>query len=94
MACEVGGAGSGRAAVVNRLAEVVIAHLMRAWMERDGSDGWTPALRDPQIGPVISAIHRDPGRTWTVETLAGIARVSRSTFSTRFADRVGISPSR
>jgi AraC-like DNA-binding protein len=94
MAREVGGAGSGRAAVVNRLAEVVIAHLMRSWMEKGGSDGWTPALRDPQIGPVISAIHRDPGRTWTVETLAGIARVSRSTFSAHFTDRVGISPGR
>lgn len=94
MAHEVGGAASGRAAVINRLAEVVIAHLMRVWMEMDGSDGWTPALRDPQIGPVIAAIHRDPGRTWTVETLAGMARLSRSAFADRFTDRVGIAPSR
>jgi AraC-like DNA-binding protein len=94
MACEVGRSGSGRAAVVNRLAEVVIAHLLRAWMDMDGSDGWTPALRDPQLGPVISAIHRDPGRTWTVESLAAVARVSRSAFSARFTDQVGISPRR
>jgi AraC-like DNA-binding protein len=60
----------------------------------DGSDGWTPALRDPHIGAAIAAIHRDPGRAWTVETLAGLARVSRSTFSARFTDRVGISPKR
>jgi AraC-like DNA-binding protein len=94
MAREASSAGKGRAAVINRLAEVVIAHLMRAWMEMDGSDGWTPALRDPQIGPVIAAVHRAPGRAWTVETLAGIARLSRSTFSARFTDRVGVSPSR
>jgi AraC-like DNA-binding protein len=94
MADEVGRAGSGRAAVINRLAEVAIAHLLRAWMDMDESEGWTPALRDPQIGPVISAIHRDPGRTWTVESLAAIARASRSTFSARFTDQLGISPSR
>jgi AraC-like DNA-binding protein len=94
MAHEVGSPAPGRAAVINRLADVVIAHLMRAWMEMDGSDSWTPALRDPQIGPVIAAIHRDPGRGWTLETLAGLARVSRSTFAARFTDRVGISPAR
>lgn len=94
MAREAGSCGLGRSAVINRLAEVVIAHLIRAWVETDGSDGWTPALWDRQIGPVIVAIHRDPGRTWSLETLAGIARVSRSTFSARFTDRVGISPAR
>jgi AraC-like DNA-binding protein len=94
MANEVGRAGSGRAALINRLAEVVIAHLLRAWMDMDQSEGWTPALHDPQIGPVISAVHRHPGRAWTVESLAAIARVSRSTFAARFTDRLGISPSR
>ncbi len=94
MAREVGRTGSGRAAVINRLAEVVIAYLLRAWLDMDGSEGWTPALRDPQIGPVISAVHRDPGRAWTVDSLAAIARVSRSTFSARFTDQVGIPPSR
>jgi AraC-like DNA-binding protein len=63
-------------------------------MDMDGSEGWTLALRDPHIGPVISAIHRDPSRIWTVEALAAIARISRSTLSSRFTDQVGISPSR
>jgi AraC-like DNA-binding protein len=80
--------------VINRLAEIVITHVMRAWMDMDGSEGWTPALRDPQIGPVIAAIHRDPGHNWTVESLAAIARASRSTFAARFADQLGISPGR
>jgi AraC-like DNA-binding protein len=94
MACEVSRRGAGRAAVIKRLADVVIAHLMRAWVEMDGSEGWTTALRDPQIGPVIAAIHRAPGNIWTVGSLAAVARVSRSTFSARFTDQVGVSPSR
>ena len=42
----------------------------------------------------MAAIHRRPGDPWTVESLAGIARFSRSRFSERFLTVVGVSPAR
>ena len=35
----------------------------------DVSTGWLGALRDPQLGAAITAVHREPGRPWTVATL-------------------------
>ena len=51
--------------------------------------GWLGGLRDPHIAPVLGAVHADPGHPWTVDELAGLARLSRSTFSARFSARVG-----
>ena len=37
-------------------------------------------------------MHRDPARSWTVESLAAEARMSRSAFAVRFKELVGESP--
>jgi AraC-like DNA-binding protein len=40
------------------------------------------------------AIHRRPGEAWSVDALAEIAHLSRSTFAERFTAIVGLSPAR
>ncbi len=43
------------------------------WAEWGGcgdATGWVQALRDPRLGRAIVAMHRDPGREWTVAELA------------------------
>ena len=47
------------------------------------------ALQDKQIGRVISLIHREPARAWTLESLAAEAAMSRSAFAARFTELVG-----
>jgi AraC-like DNA-binding protein len=47
---------------------------------------------DPALAPVLTAIHRDPGRDWPVDELARLASLSRSAFATRFAGSVGEPP--
>jgi len=96
MAEEVTTLRVGAATVMTRLADVVITRIVRAWVERRTGDtsGWLAAIRDPKIGRVLVAIHQRPGEPWSVESLAEIAKVSRSVFSERFASVVGISPAR
>ncbi len=50
------------------------------------------SLQDERIGRVIEAIHARPGHEWTLERLARIAGMSRSSLSARFAELVGEAP--
>ncbi|MBC7807940.1 MAG: AraC family transcriptional regulator [Akkermansiaceae bacterium] len=96
MASEVMTQRVGAATVLTRLADVVIARIIRAWVEAPHAEttGWLAAIRDPKLGAALAAIHRDPGHPWSVESLAAIAQTSRSIFSERFTGTVGMSPAR
>ena len=84
----------GGEAIITRLADVLVIQAIRAWIEQDPSaqSGWLQALRDPQIGHAMTLIHRDPGRPWTVASLAHEVAMSRSAFAARFAELAGESP--
>src|SRR5262245_29902761 len=86
-------ARAGGAVLMTRLADVVVIHAVRSWIERaDLNAGWLTALRDPQVGRAMAAIHRSPERVWSVEALARLGGLSRSRFSERFTDLVGTAP--
>ncbi|UXY16072.1 AraC family transcriptional regulator [Chitiniphilus purpureus] len=86
----------GACGVLARLADVLAASIIRAWVECGCSDatGWIAAVRCPRIGKVIAAIHADPGRDWTVPMLAGLMGASRSSFAEAFTRIMGESPAR
>jgi AraC-like DNA-binding protein len=86
----------GSGGMLARLADVLAATIVRAWVEGGCGDatGWIAAVRDPQIGRVIAAIHLDPSRDWSVTTLAKLMGASRSGFAQRFAATVGETPGR
>jgi len=44
------------------------------------------------IDTVIAAMHAELGRKWTLEALARVAGMSRSSFAVRFKDTVGEPP--
>lgn len=71
------------------LIEALRLHLME---RPDQHSGWLFALADRQILAVMTAMHGEPGRKWTLETLARVAGMSRSSFAARFKDRVGEPP--
>jgi AraC-like DNA-binding protein len=91
MAAEAGELRPGGEAVITRLGDILVIQAIRAWMESDpaAQRGWLGALQDPQIGPAISSIHRDPARNWTVASLAQELAMSRSAFAARFTELVG-----
>ena len=86
----------GGETVITRLADILVIHAIRFWITHSESaqTGWLGALQDPQIGRVISKIHRDPGRAWTLESLSSEASMSRSAFAERFTRLVGESAMR
>jgi len=87
---------AGFAGILARLADVVSASIVRGWVECGCGDarGWIEALRDPRLGRVITALHRDPGRNWTVAELAAEMGSSRSVFAERFLAVTGLTPVR
>lgn len=86
----------GACGILARLADVLAASIIRAWVECGCSDstGWIAAVQCPRIGKVIAAIHAEPERDWNVPVLAGLMGASRSTFAEAFTRTVGETPAR
>jgi len=86
----------GACGILARLADVLAASIIRAWVECGCSDstGWIAAVRCPRLGKVVAAIHADPARNWTVPLLADLMGASRSSFAQAFTRTMGESPAR
>jgi AraC-like DNA-binding protein len=83
----------GSAVMVARILDLIFIQILRAWAAgTDAEPNWLAGALDPQIGPALSAIHRDPGHDWAVEDLARACSLSRSAFAARFVARVGKPP--
>ncbi len=94
LAMETGQPQLGSALVVSRLADILFVQAVRAHLAQAGErqPGWLGALADPRIGPALHAMHAEPGRPWTLASLADAANLSRSAFALRFRRRVGQAP--
>lgn len=94
MACEARSGRPGADAVIARLSEILLVHAIRAHVRALPADapGWFGAVRDPQLGRAMAAMHRHPERPWTVAALAGEAGLSRSQFAERFSATIGRPP--
>ncbi|MET0443247.1 MAG: AraC family transcriptional regulator [Pseudorhodoplanes sp.] len=81
----------GSALIAEHLAQTLLIEALRVHLadRSQRSTGWLFALADRQMSAVISAMHGDPGRKWTLATLAVIAGMSRSSFAVRFKETVG-----
>ncbi|MNM59967.1 transcriptional activator FtrA [compost metagenome] len=86
----------GFAGILARLAEVAAAMIVRGWIECgcENASGLLAALRDPRLARAILALHRQPGREWTVAQLAAECHISRSVFARRFETTIGVPPLR
>jgi AraC-like DNA-binding protein len=93
MVVEIESSGVGRSLVLQHIAQIIFVHMLRAHaddVERPSS--WLAALADDGIGAALRAMHSDVGRRWTLEELAEISRMSRSTFAATFKEKVGMAP--
>ncbi|AWL95102.1 MULTISPECIES: AraC family transcriptional regulator [Bradyrhizobium] len=86
--------GLGADLVVERLTDVLFIQTIRAWVAADGTraGGWLAALRHRSLAKVIRSVHADIARDWTVEEMARVAGVSRSTFAQNFRSVLGETP--
>ena len=95
LASEMAVSAPGSELVVNRLADMLFIHSIRAHIGSRSEackNGLLRAIFDPQIGVALKAMHEKVERPWTVESLAAACGMSRSAFAVRFKNLVGETP--
>jgi AraC-like DNA-binding protein len=84
----------GGESVLGRLSELMFLHVVRRYLEGlppEQAD-WLSGLRDEPVGRALAALHRNPARAWTLQSLAREAGTSRSVLAERFTQFVGHPP--
>jgi len=84
----------GQEAVLDRLLDLLLIAVLRAWFARPDAQAprWYRAYSDPVVGKALRLIHDDPAHRWTIAELAAEAGVSRAAFARRFTELVGEPP--
>lgn len=84
----------GGAGVLHRISELMFVDAVRRYLEGlpASHSTWLSGLRDPYVGQALTSLHRDPARSWTLESLARHVALSRSALAERFAQFVGQPP--
>src|SRR5215207_10673242 len=84
----------GQEAVLDRLLDLLLVAVLRAWFARPDAEGprWYRAYGDPVVGRALRLLHHNPAHPWTVDELARECGVSRAALARRFQDLVGEPP--
>ena len=84
----------GQAAVLDRLLDMLLIAILRAWFDRNEAreQPWYQAKGDPVVGTTLKLIHKRPEHPWTLSSLAAKVGVSRAALARRFNDIVGEPP--
>jgi len=84
----------GQTAVLDRLLDLLVIAVLRAWFARPEAEApaWYRAQGDPIVGHALSMMHNNPADPWTVASLAAETGVSRAALARRFHDLVGEPP--
>ena len=84
----------GAALMISRLIDLAVIRALRTWVQRGQTSGWLGGLTDERVARALKAIHESSTQRWSIEALAGLAGMSRSSFCERFTTLVGRSPLR
>ncbi len=85
--------GIGTHTVLDKLADALFVMVVRHHIGQLADQrGLLAALADPRLRKALSAMHADPARSWTLESLSQIAGMSRASFVQRFSELVGTTP--
>jgi len=83
----------GQSFFMNRAGDILLISLMRHLTSRpQQSSGLFHALSDPRIAKSLVAMHTKPAHPWTLETLANLAGMSRTSFANYFKEVMKVSP--
>jgi AraC-like DNA-binding protein len=91
---EVGSNLPGAGLMAEQLAQMLFVHAMRCHLSQFtlSAPGWSQALMDNRLAPVLRQMHRNPGRQWRLDELAKIVAMSRTAFAVRFKEASGVAP--
>lgn len=84
----------GQEAVLDRLLDLLLITVLRAWLARPEAraPGWYRAAGDPVVGRALRLLEDDPARAWTVDGLGAAVGLSRAALARRFTALVGEPP--
>ncbi|MGH2944480.1 MAG: AraC family transcriptional regulator [Solirubrobacteraceae bacterium] len=84
----------GQEAVLDRLLDLLLIAVLRAWFARPEARApdWYRAAGDPIVGHALRLLHHNPAHPWTVAELARESGVSRAALARRFQELVGEPP--
>lgn len=84
----------GASLMAQQLASMLLIQALRMFLAEGvrGGVGWLFALADRQLASAIVAMHEAPGQRWTLQLLARRAAMSRTSFTLKFKQTVGVSP--
>ncbi len=88
---EINQALPGYYSVINQLAYLLFVQIIRQQIKTGKLEtGLLVALFDDKISKALAVIHKQPEKHWSLETLAQIAAMGRSSFAQRFNELVGL----
>ncbi len=83
----------GQPFFMNRAGDILLISLMRHLTSKpQQSSGLFHALSDPRIARSLVAMHTKPSHPWTLESLADLAGMSRTSFANYFKQVMQVSP--
>lgn len=84
----------GQAAVLDRLLDLLVTAVLKAWFAKHDSSrpDWWRHQGDRIVEKALRIMHDEPARPWTLDTLASEAGASRASLARRFHDLVGEPP--
>jgi len=95
LASEMAELAPGSELLVNRLADLLFIHSIRAHIGSQSEtckSGLLRAIFDSQIGAALKSMHEKVEHPWTVGSLAAACGMSRSAFALRFKELVEQTP--
>lgn len=83
----------GQPFFINRAGDILLVSLMRHLTSRPHQPtGLFQALADPRIARSLVAMHSKPAHAWTLQSLAHLAGMSRTSFANNFKDMMHVTP--
>lgn len=75
----------GSAFAIRQIGQLILLEVLRTYLEQEQPpSGWLRLLADDALAPAVRRMHADPGRPWSLDELARVARMSRTSFAARF----------
>lgn len=76
-----------------KLSEIIFAQALRTYLNTEGANQpIMAAFSDPSMAKALTAIHENPASAWTLDELSAIAGMSRTSFASKFAERMSMTP--
>lgn len=86
--------GPASAFILTRLVELILVEILRSnrWQVSEDNAGLLAGLADSVAARALAAMHGNVSHDWTLEELAKLCGVSRTSFANRFRRTVGMAP--